>query len=184
MYGIPQNELAMQQKEAEDTSLYGFTKGEVCNRYGCKGIIEEGAKEGDGCSCHIHPPCSYCMESVEYCPECGWDAQEERDESDAKNKPTQTQINEWQKSNEEYAARNKANQELVDMAYAGKIAVDKIVSYVTKSWHSGYAVKGCAPIDTSWETIKKHFNANYNEAMARGSIDPKTGGFTLSQFTD
>lgn len=23
-----------------------------------------------GCSCHICPPCSYCMESVE-CPDCG-----------------------------------------------------------------------------------------------------------------
>jgi hypothetical protein len=54
---------------------YGEFKGEVCNRNGCKGMIEE--REQEGCSCHINPPCSQCVDPKEYCPECGWDARDE-----------------------------------------------------------------------------------------------------------
>ena len=90
----------------------------------------------------------------------------------------------WDKQNKEYENNLIENIRLVDLAFDGKIKVDKIESYVTKSWHSGYKVKGCAPIGTSWEDVKKYFNANYPEAMAKGYIDSKTGGFTLSQFTD
>lgn len=61
----------------------GLFKGEICNRNGCKGIIEEGEKEGC-CSCHINPPCSYCTTQTEYCPECGWSAEEEQREYDNK----------------------------------------------------------------------------------------------------
>ena len=184
IYGIPEDEMGIQAKEAEDTSMYGIAAGETCNRYGCRGTILEGEKEGDGCSCHINPPCSYCTENVEYCPECGWDAKEEQDEYDKKNKPTQAQIDRWKEENEKYKKEQHERKELVDMAYAGNLQVDRIISYVTKSWHSGYAVKGCAPIGTSWEAVKIHFNANYPEAMPKGNINPKTGGFMLSQFTD
>lgn len=55
----------------------GIHKGETCNRNGCQGIIEEGEKEGS-CSCHISPPCSYCTTQTEYCPECGWSAEEDQ----------------------------------------------------------------------------------------------------------
>jgi hypothetical protein len=33
-------------------------------------------KEGC-CSCHICPPCSYCVGDTTYCPECGWEFGEE-----------------------------------------------------------------------------------------------------------
>ena len=65
----------------------GYCNGETCNRHNdetgeiCKGIIEEHYKDG-GCSCHINPPCSYCETPSEYCPECDWDAREEKDEMD------------------------------------------------------------------------------------------------------
>lgn len=59
----------------------GYMKGEECNRNGCKGIIDEHEKEGC-CSCHINPPCSYCVDAAEYCPECGWDGKEEQAEAD------------------------------------------------------------------------------------------------------
>jgi len=49
----------------------GNETGELCNRDGCKGIIEEHEKEGS-CSCHINPPCSYCVDDAHYCPECDW----------------------------------------------------------------------------------------------------------------
>ena len=55
----------------------GLAFGEVCNRKGCKAILQEA--ESDGCcSCHIHPPCSYCTTNRAYCPACGWNAQGEK----------------------------------------------------------------------------------------------------------
>lgn len=64
----------------------GYEKGEQCNRdvtdglirkY-CKGIIDEHESD-NSCSCHLgHPPCSYCVDSRLYCPECDWDGYEEQ----------------------------------------------------------------------------------------------------------
>lgn len=54
----------------------GVFKGELCNRDGCTGVIEAYDKEGC-CSCHISAPCSYCTTQTEYCPKCGWSAEEE-----------------------------------------------------------------------------------------------------------
>lgn len=56
----------------------GEFKGELCNRNGCTGIIDAYEKEGS-CTCHRNPPCSYCTTMTEYCPICGWSAQEEQD---------------------------------------------------------------------------------------------------------
>ena len=53
----------------------GFHEGDTCNRDGCIGIIKEGSKSGDGCSCHINPPCGYCTEQTEFCETCGWEAE-------------------------------------------------------------------------------------------------------------
>lgn len=56
----------------------GYFKGEPCHRDGCLGIIEEKDLEG-GCSCHTgHPPCGYCETPKEICPDCGWDAEDEK----------------------------------------------------------------------------------------------------------
>jgi len=161
----------------------GYCKGEICNRNGCTGIIDE-HDDGESCSCHINPPCSHCENNDQYCPECAWSNIDEENEYRKAHQPTQQQIDQWAKEREDAKKRRIENKNLVDAAYNGKVKVDKIVSYVTKSWHSGYAVKGCAPIGTTWIEIKKHFNCNYDEAMAQGGIDSKTGGFTLSQFTD
>lgn len=51
---------------------YGYVEGEICNRKGCKGVIQE--TEKGQCSCHINPPCSACTEPRGYCVICGWDA--------------------------------------------------------------------------------------------------------------
>lgn len=64
----------------------GYCKGEVCNRDGCKSLIQEHHSEG-GCSCHINPPCSWCETSREYCPGCGWDGREEQIEAYRSIKP-------------------------------------------------------------------------------------------------
>ncbi len=60
--------------------MIGTIEGEVCNRNGCKGIIELMGTESS-CSCHINPPCSHCTDAREYCPECDWSAKDEYEES-------------------------------------------------------------------------------------------------------
>ena len=54
---------------------YGIHEGDVCNRPTeagkCTGIMKRAA--GEGCSCHINPPCNNCIEVREYCPECDFD---------------------------------------------------------------------------------------------------------------
>jgi len=74
----------------------GYCKGEVCNRDGCKSLIQEHQSDG-GCSCHINPPCSWCETSREYCPGCGWDGKEEQDEYHINNiyKPSEAQQKAW-----------------------------------------------------------------------------------------
>lgn len=65
----------------------GTFKGDVCNRGGCKGIINEYDKDGC-CSCHINPPCAYCTTDTAYCPECDWSAEDETEKkSPAKTDP-------------------------------------------------------------------------------------------------
>lgn len=50
----------------------GQDKGEVCNRDGCCGVIDEHEKEGS-CYCHISPPCGICTTDTRFCPVCNWE---------------------------------------------------------------------------------------------------------------
>jgi hypothetical protein len=58
----------------DQESTEGVEPGEVCNRDGCKGIIESG-RHGldDSCSCHINPPCSHCTST--HCSICDYQTQ-------------------------------------------------------------------------------------------------------------
>lgn len=58
---------------------FGDEKGQICNRDGCKGIIDE--EEKGSCSCHICPPCSACTTPLEVCRECGWTARDEENQN-------------------------------------------------------------------------------------------------------
>jgi hypothetical protein len=77
----------------------GILKGEVCNRDGCTGIIDEHEKEGS-CSCHINPPCGYCETDSAYCPSCGYEGREEQIQSYSISKEQQEsynrQLKEWE----------------------------------------------------------------------------------------
>jgi len=33
----------------------------------------------EGCSCHINPPCSACVDNLLACPECKWEEDERED---------------------------------------------------------------------------------------------------------
>lgn len=54
----------------------GYEAGDVCNRDGCQGIIDEHEADGS-CTCFIHPPCSYCVKSRAFCDDCGWEGSDE-----------------------------------------------------------------------------------------------------------
>ena len=54
---------------------FGMCEGDVCQRGGCRGVIE--ARPVENCSCHINPPCSACTEPRNYCEKCGWEESEE-----------------------------------------------------------------------------------------------------------
>lgn len=56
----------------------GYEKGNICNRNGCQGIIDE--HERHSCNCHINPPCSACTENRRFCPVCDWNGSEEQKE--------------------------------------------------------------------------------------------------------
>lgn len=55
---------------------FGTLEGEICNRFGCEGIIQENSS-GESCYCHINPPCSSCCNVDQFCEECGWSNLEE-----------------------------------------------------------------------------------------------------------
>ena len=42
---------------------FGVEPDDKCNRYGCSGVMRKKDRHGC-CSCHISPPCRYCMLGV------------------------------------------------------------------------------------------------------------------------
>lgn len=56
---------------------FGNEEGEMCWRNGCQGVIS--IIDIEGCSCHINPPCGACTSPREYCPVCGWLAEDDED---------------------------------------------------------------------------------------------------------
>ena len=63
--------------------ILGYEVGEICNRDGCKGTIEE--EERRPCYCHAgNPPCSACTDPRVYCEECGWNLRDQLIEEDRK----------------------------------------------------------------------------------------------------
>lgn len=49
---------------------YGEADGETCNRNNCLGTMVAVRNNEDGCSCHLHPPCSYCVYTEAICDVC------------------------------------------------------------------------------------------------------------------
>lgn len=48
----------------------GKEQGDMCNRDGCDGQMQEHDRDGC-CSCHISPPCGWCVHGPEIrCNEC------------------------------------------------------------------------------------------------------------------
>lgn len=64
-----------QEPEQQEYIKEGTEEGETCNRDGCVGVIA--IKPSEHCSCHISPPCNQCVTAPLYCPECGWEYEDE-----------------------------------------------------------------------------------------------------------
>lgn len=54
------------------TGIQGTDVGHSCNLNGCDGTIQCGVdvRPVDGCSCHISPPCSACVDDPMVCDKC------------------------------------------------------------------------------------------------------------------
>ena len=145
----------------------GYFKGETCNRNGCKGIIEEHEKEGS-CTCHINPPCTYCTTPSEYCPECGWDAEDEQ--AEYWKEYSQTQV----PTIYQYKSEEQLFNELKDGEF-GYI-------HVASGSHIIVRLRGKHPNMTAKEIYAK-LNLHENPNMPRMKLFTETE-FELTYFCD
>ncbi len=160
----------------------GYINGDICNRYGCLGIIQE-VDDENSCSCHINPPCSHCVNREQYCPSCNWNNLEDERIYKEENKEildslrTKLSIERNENEKRQIEHINKIND-----AYNGKIKLDKIDWYIMESWKSGYKAKGFAPNKMTYTEILKYMELDrYN--LPRIELN-KFGGFIVSAFTD
>ncbi len=138
--------------------MEGYCKGEMCNRDGCEGIIEEHDIDG-GCSCHSCPPCSYCTEPRGYCSECGWDEKEERDAYE------ESQRQYWKAYHERpdvvaEAKRQEEERKLFIKMYNGEIPVDKYRCNHRAHTHFSQILYGVHP-NMSMEEIRKEVRGSF-----------------------
>lgn len=120
----------------------GIVKGEICNRDGCVGVIDEHEKDGS-CSCHIHPPCSYCVTDTAYCPVCDWSCDDDvpppiDPEIEKKNREY------YKRQNEEFAAA----RELFYKRYSGRVPIEKLEMRIESHTHFSQKVIGVFPPGT------------------------------------
>ena len=156
-------ELFNRGRAKSETIELGYLVGEKCNRDKCTGTIVEHSSDG-GCSCHISPPCLYCVTSREYCSECDWDAREEEIIEDSKIVKS------------EYAPPVYKQKTFEDLDRT------KIDWMSNGGWHSGMRVKGIYPEGTKREDILKALNCESHVCMAILSMHK--GVFNCSWFTD
>ena len=139
----------------------GIFKGEICNRDGCVGIIDEHEKEGS-CSCHINPPCSYCTTDTAYCPICEWSAEEERIEVENK--------------------RPKFNYEPYKTKTVDDLDRTKIDWISYSHTHFLMIKEGVFPIGTSLSSIINKIRGTFGGRFEY--FNPETGDFKYIAYTD
>ena len=148
--------------------MEGYIKGEICNREGCDGIIEERDSEGS-CSCHINPPCSYCETSRAYCPKCDWDGEEEQAEYHL----GQTKAsNEYYELNKERIDREQKEKELREekfyRQYRGQEVPTELDYRIRSHTHFTQIVFGVFPPETEttssiYEKVKGTFGGRFTK---------------------
>ena len=154
----------------------GCLEGEVCGRNGCTGIIEE--KDIDGsCSCHINPPCSYCEQAKEYCPECEWDAKEEQEAEEHAA---------WQAEMAKTPERKAAERrywELVRIKHPVRRFDPNNLNYRIRSHTNASQIcEGWFPSRMSKEDVRKQVNGTFGGRFE--SFDTNTQTFRFVAYTD
>lgn len=138
----------------ENMEHLGFLEGEVCNRDGCKGIIQQRELEdGRSCSCHINPPCSTCVDDRHYCPECDWQGIDE-----------QKQTTEY--SHSSFLAYYDERRKKLFRQMAGEEPITEF-EYMSEG-------------HTHFSMIKKGV---YPESMTRGEVEEKVKGSFGGRFS-
>lgn len=159
---------------AQETA--GYCKGEVCNREGCKGIIDEHEKDGS-CSCHIHPPCSCCTTDLSYCPECNWEPADDI-------KPVDPELQ--RKQHEYYRKENErwqAARELFYKKFRGDEPITELEMRTESHTHFSQKVFGVFPpyTETMVSLIAK-VNGTFGGRWER--FDRSRGTFSFIAYTD
>lgn len=140
---------------------HGYEEGDICNRDGCQGIIEQESADRS-CYCHISPPCSVCVDDRHFCPECGWRGVDDR--QSAINESSYESIFVW-----------KSKRQLLEEMDHSKIA------WISEA-HSNSSMKkiGKCPLDAKssevFEVVKGTFGGRF-ESFGNGR-------FTFIAYTD
>lgn len=130
-----------------ETETLGYETGEVCNRDGCIGVIAEHDKER-GCSCHINPPCSSCVDDRHFCPICEWEGVEDQR---GYGSATPEQAAAYKKQNDEW----NEQRDSFYRKYNGKEPVEKLEIRIEGHTHFSQKVIGVFPVGTETrETIR------------------------------
>lgn len=161
--------------------MEGYLKGEVCNRDGCVGIIDEHYTDSC-CSCHINPPCSYCTTSREYCPICDWDGREEQIENESRITDSY-QATEY--AGLHYYNSKEANiycSRVYDMM-AGKLPRPNELMYVDESHtHFSMIKKGVYPASMTLNDLVNKIQGSFGGRFK--SLNKETGIFSYVAYTD
>ena len=150
--------------EGERKEQYGYLKGEVCNRDKCKGIIDEHEKEG--CSCHMHPPCSSCVTDKHYCPICDWSGEEE-----------QMECNE--KISQGYRKIQPVEYKIKTPADLDNTKIDYISTF---GGYYNYVYEGVYPEGTTLDQVKKAIG--WNDYFGGVVHHFGNGKFKIKKYTD
>lgn len=166
----------------DDEGEYGYAEGDICNRDGCDGEIEFNQPE-ESCSCHINPPCSVCTTPHEYCPKCGWDAQEE-DRLYHENL-----MKDWDDNPErlKYYEEQAILREQVMKDFENNISnlefkSDKLDYRSESHTHFSMKFKGMFPLGMTRDEIAKVINSTFGGRFTY--FDEKNGRFEYIGYTD
>lgn len=150
----------------------GVEAGEICNRNGCTGAIEAKEREGS-CSCHIHPPCSHCVNDPHFCPKCGWEGIEDQWKPQPADSRAQQFYNHMMDRADEY-------RQNVERLYKGDEEITEFRCIREGHTHFSMIVRGVYPPSMTKEVLLKEIRGTFG-----GRFERYGGGrFVYIAYTD
>lgn len=155
--------------------MEGEEIGEICNREGCKGVIEsDGSKDDVSCSCHINPPCGKCEYNDAWCPDCDWSANEDY----LAYTPAPINQDYYRESQEAF---KKSREDFYAM-YSGKTKVEKLFYRSESHTHFSMLKVGMFPPSMTMEKLVKAVRGTFGGRFK--SLDKDLGRFEYVAYTD